>query len=150
LSHTGQWTSKTKGGHIAASAASIGEINALQALAEENKQNGHRETDLILSFGPASGSFFADAFRLKRYRWANLPVDLEDAVQRNVCLKGYGYIHDIAMNSRGGWVMQTDGGAGFQWGGQLPSDLEQALSNEKGRKASINVMKSQYSLSKYS
>jgi hypothetical protein len=40
MSHTGQWTSKTKGGRIAASAVSIGEINALQALAQENKQNG--------------------------------------------------------------------------------------------------------------
>lgn len=145
----GQWTSKNRDGPVAASAVSIGEISALQALALENKENRHRETDLILSFGPASGSFFADAFRLKRYRWQNLPVGLEDAVQRNVCLNGYGKIHDIAVNSMGGWVMQTNEGTQFQWGGELPTELKQALSSGRAKGVSINVINPRYFLVKY-
>jgi hypothetical protein len=135
---------------LVASAVSIGEISALQALSQDNKENRHKETDLILSFGPAPGSFFANAYRLKRYRWANLPVGLEDAVQRNVCLNRYGKIHDIAINSMGGWVMQTNEGAQFQWDGQLPKELKQALSSGKAKGASISVIKSQYSLVEYS
>ena len=118
----------------------VKEVDALQALAEENRQNGHRGADMILTFGPDSGSFFADAFSLKRYRWANLPAELENAIQKNMSTNGYGKIHDISINSHGGWVMQTKEGAQFQWGGRLPKMLEQALSKGSDRRASIAVM----------
>jgi hypothetical protein len=91
-----------------------------------------------LSFGPAPGSFFADDCRT-RYRWNNLPISLENAIQRIVCIQGYGRISDVTMNAAGGWVILLKNRPEYEWGGQLPDRLVQALRDGKQRKAVINV-----------
>jgi hypothetical protein len=140
----GHWISETTVGPVLATPNSFGEIEALKMFAQENELNGFKEVDLIISFGGESGSFFADAFRLKRYRWNKLPIDLEDEIQKEVCRNGYGKIYDVAMNAVGGWVMQLNKGARFRWGGQLPEDLKQALQRGSQRKATISVMLSNH------
>jgi hypothetical protein len=83
---------------------------------------------LLLSLGPTPGSFFAESRSLKRYRWANLPSDLEDRIQEEVCRNGHGTIYDVAINALGGWVIQFHEGKTYAWGGILPRHLEDALS----------------------
>jgi hypothetical protein len=94
--------------------------------------------ELSITFGPFPGSFFADDGRT-RYRWVNLPSDLEDAIQRLVCKHGYGKIVDIAINARGGWVVHKKNDD-IEFGGQLPERLQQALLDAKRRKTSIKVL----------
>lgn len=135
----GEWTKETTKGHTQASALMLAEIDALAALAKDNLAHDppYREADLLLSLGPAPGSFFADAFRLRRYRWSNLPVDLEDNIQKEVCSHGYGRIYDVAINSVGGWVLQFDKGKTYKWGGMLPNELENAL--QEGRNGNVTI-----------
>jgi len=68
---------------------------------------------------------------LKRYRWANLPVDLEHAIQNNLCLHGYGKedtkIHDVTINAQGIWVMQLGKGSDFLCEGEMLTELRKAL-----------------------
>lgn len=147
LSFMGQWTSmKNISGCLHSNSVIYGEISELQQLAREDGVNLNRKADLITSFGPYPGSFLADAFRLKRYRWANLPADLERAIQNHLCLHGYGKkdtkIHDVAMNAQGGWVMQLDNGSDFLCGGELPPELKKALEDRvRTRKATIIVIR---------
>ena len=146
----GQWKSNSTEGPLPASNVSIKEINELRALLiTGNDQRAHKEADLILSFGPTSGSFFANLIHLKRYRWANLPAKLEDEIQNNVSKNGYGKIREIAMNSVGGWIIQYQNGRDFQWGGRLPPALDEALFTGKRSKAAIAV-KSQHPPVKHS
>lgn len=134
----GQWKRETKG-HTPASPHMLAEISALKTLAKDNKANGYHEDELILGLGPGPGSFFADAYELERYRWSNLPIDLEDEIQKEICRKGYGKIYNIAINSDGGWVIQRDKGRDYDWGGALPRELEYALSEGKKKKTPIQV-----------
>ncbi len=114
----------------------ISEIKELQKFVEASERSGGQE--VVLSFGPAPGSFFADDCET-RYRWAKLPLDLEDTLQKIVCLHGYGKISDVAINGAGGWVVQLDG-ADYELGGQLPDRLREALETGKKRKAHIEVL----------
>jgi len=118
----------------------ISEIKELQKFVEASEWSGGQE--VVLSFGPAPGSFFADDCGT-RYRWANLPFDLEDTLQKIVCLHGYGKISDVAINAAGGWVVQLDG-VDYEWGGQLPDRLRRALKTGKERKAHIEVLSPTY------
>jgi hypothetical protein len=142
LSHMGKVISRQEENavrDVAAASNCMREIEALERLARGNDPNRSRRPDLIVSFGPASGSYFANARHLGKYRWRKLPVSLEEAIQDHLSEHKYGKIHDVAMNAVGGWVMQTNGGSSFQWGGQLPDDLDRALEYGKTRKATISV-----------
>jgi hypothetical protein len=142
LSHMGKVISRQEENavrDVAAASNCMREIEALERLARGNDPNRSRRPDLIVSFGPASGSYFANARHLGKYRWRKLPVSLEEAIQDHLSEHKYGKIHDVAMNAVGGWVMQTNGGSSFQWGGQLPDDLDRALENGKTRNATISV-----------
>ena len=117
-------------------------LHEIDALAKISAQHERHDipllSGLLLSLGPAPGSFFADSPVLKRYRWANLPVGLEDTIQEEVCRKGYGKIHDVAINSVGGWVLQLKEGKRYRWGGNLPTELQNALS--KGLAGDVQLM----------
>lgn len=108
----------------------------LESLARENKEKGVLGVNMTASLGPLPGSIFVDAYALKRYKRANLPVDLEDNIQRILDVKGYGdgEIHDVVMNANGGWVMLLDGGKKFAFGGELPFDLRVLLEDTKKSK----------------
>lgn len=138
----GEWTKESSKGHTPTSPKMLCEIEALQCLAQNNRTNipPYHETDMLLSLGPAPGSFFADAYRLKRYRWANLPASLEDEIQKEICHKSYGIIYDVAINSAGGWVVQLEKGKLYRWGGALPQELERALSEGRRRKTIIRQL----------
>lgn len=91
-----------------------------------------------------SDSFFIDSFRLKGYRWRNLPPDLEGEIQDVVCEykwveKGRGKIWDVAINANGGWVMLLDQGRDWRMGGQLPEALQKALEEGKANGVPIAV-----------
>jgi hypothetical protein len=105
---------------------------------------------MITSFGPHPGSFFADAFHLSRYRWSNLPAELENRIQEHVSLYGCANqktcqenkIHDVTINAVGDWVMQLKRGARFIWShgeGRLPNELQDALAEGERRKWTISV-----------
>lgn len=119
----------------------MSEIEGVQTLGNQNTAHKppYRAEDLLLSLGPSSGAFFADAFRLKRYRWHHLPSDLEGEIQAELGRKKYGSIYDVALNSLGGWVLQLKKGKMYLWGGMLPGELEQALEAGIERKAIIKV-----------
>jgi hypothetical protein len=104
--------------------------------------------DMTITFGSKPGSFFVDAFSIPRYGWANLPPDLDNLIQRIVCVKGYGdgVIKNVALNANGGWVMSLDEGSRFEFGGELPYDLRIVLqdaqknnSEQPGLKITIEV-----------
>jgi hypothetical protein len=85
LSFVGQWKASDRDGPFDTNQNIYNELDELQKLATEEEHKfaqSKRKADLIASFGPFSDSFFADAFRLKRYRWRNLPTDLEDEIQK--------------------------------------------------------------------
>ncbi len=140
----GQWKSPAGDGPLDASTTLYEEIKELSTLATEEEKllaRTGRKANLIASFGPSPGSFFVDAFRQKRYRWQNLPADLEDEIQKIVCEYGWvkegkGKIWDVAINARGGWVLQLDEGADWRFGGELHPTLENALQEYRGRKGS--------------
>ena len=114
----------------------IDETSALERFLRETKASEFR-----LSLGPAGGAFFADAYRQKRYRWANLPVDLEETVQDViVAAKGYGSIHRVAMNAAGGWVLLLAKGKKYLWGGELPVELVTTLAMGSKKAYQIHVM----------
>jgi hypothetical protein len=148
LSFIGQWKGPTGDGPLDTNANLYNEINEIHILATaEELQFAHskRKANLIASFGPSSDSFFVDAFRQKRYRWSNLPINLEDEIQKIVCDNGWvkdgkGKIWDVAINAERGWVMQFDEGATWKSDGQLPKALERALKEGSKRKGvSISV-----------
>ena len=118
----------------------INEIDTVQNFVNETSSDGSNSgaQEVLLSFGPSPGSFFADDCR-STYRWANLPRGLEDAIQKIVCKYKYGKIYDVMMNAKGGWVIQLEKGKKYMWGGELPARLDQALSDGKKRNASIKV-----------
>ena len=115
----------------------IVEIEALRALVESTRSRTNEP--LLLSLGPAPGSFFAEMSSLKRYRWTNLPSDLEDEIQQELCRSGYGTIYDVTINSAGGWVLQFNEGKTYKWGGKLPRELKNALETRKEQKIQIKV-----------
>jgi hypothetical protein len=78
LSHTGRRTDRNDSGLVDATFDSLGEIHELTLLAKENRKKGYSEADLKISLGPLPGSFFAEAYKLDRYQWANLPSELEN------------------------------------------------------------------------
>ncbi|PMD44602.1 hypothetical protein L207DRAFT_525915 [Hyaloscypha variabilis F] len=144
LSHTGQWTgSNGKGGYLPTSPTSISELALLKPLRDKNEANGYDGSEMIISFGPHSSSFFADvtAESLKRYNWRNLPIGLEDEIQKNLDAKGYGNIYQVMMNGEkidskdfkveGGWVILFGRGESFAFGGKLPPRLEGILRQAK-------------------
>ncbi|KAF2648285.1 hypothetical protein K491DRAFT_784188 [Lophiostoma macrostomum CBS 122681] len=135
----GNWTRGAANNHTPASAQFINEVEGLRVLGDQNKAHKppYKAEDLLLSLGPGPGAFFADAFRLKRYRWHNLPADLEGEIQTELGHKKYGSIYDVALNSIGGWVLQTKKGKKYNWGGILSTSLEQALTAGQARKAII-------------
>ena len=148
LSYVGQWKSSTGDGPLDANANLYNEIDEIQILATEEELKFaqiKRKANLIASFGPSSDSFFVDAFRQKRYRWRNLPVDLDDEIQKIVCDHGWvkegkGKIWDVGINADGGWVVQFDKGATWRSGGELPRTLKTALDEAAQRKGiSISV-----------
>jgi hypothetical protein len=139
LAHDGHWRSRNQTGNLDARKQMIGEIDELHQFvcaveANESKAGGE---ELLVTFGPAPGSFFADD-RRSRYRWANLPTHLEDTLQRLVCKHGYGRIVDVTINSTGGWVVQLKNDD-FEFGGELPARLQSSLQEGKKRKSSIKV-----------
>ncbi|KAF2117455.1 hypothetical protein BDV96DRAFT_26307 [Lophiotrema nucula] len=139
FSFFGNWTRGVTNNHTPASAQFIKEIEGLETLGDLNKAHKppYRAEDLLLSLGPGSGAFFADAYRLKRYRWHNLPTDLEGEIQTELGHKKYGTIYDVALNSAGGWILQLKKGKNYKWGGTLPDELEQALEAGAERKATV-------------
>lgn len=106
-----------------------------------NNDDDNNDKPLLLSLGPAPGSFFADLSSLKRYRWANLPPDLEDVIQEEVCRSGYGTIFDVAINAAGGWVVQFREGKTYKYNGAIPEKLREALSIGQKQKLQIQVSK---------
>lgn len=137
----GTWTRGNSNHPTSATSHLINEIDGVRTLSEQNKRSKppYKEEDLLLSLGPGPGSFFADAFRLKRYKWHNLPSDLEDEIQRELGRKKYGTIYDVALNSAGGWILQLKEGKKYRWGGTLPREIEAALEAGQARKSSIKV-----------
>ncbi len=140
LAYLGQCASTKGSGVLDTSDEMYHEIKELQKLAQEEKALSGKKANLITSFGPSSSSFFADAFRIKRYRWANLPADLENEIQKQAFCSKYGKIYDVAINAAGGWIMQLDRGVKFLWGGPLPEELRLALLNGKQRRTTISVI----------
>jgi hypothetical protein len=77
-------------------------------------------------------------------------MKLEDEIQKHLSLYGYGTqtkwqenkIHDVALNARGGWVIQFKRGSQFIWsqGDQLPMELQRALTEGDRRKWTISVI----------
>jgi hypothetical protein len=120
----------------------MNEVEGLQALGNQNRAHKppYRAEDLLFGLGPGPGAFFADAFRLKRYRWHNLPNELDAEIQGELGHKRYGTIYDVALNAVGGWVLQLKKGKKYRWGGVLPLQLEQALTAGAERKAIIKVL----------
>jgi hypothetical protein len=90
------------------------------------------------------GSFWADNLRT-RYRWSNLPLELDDALQRIVCADGYGGIKDVSINSAGGWVMQWKKGKKYEFGGPLSADLERDLKRGRETGKVIDVSYAKFS-----
>ncbi|KAF2797583.1 hypothetical protein K505DRAFT_358281 [Melanomma pulvis-pyrius CBS 109.77] len=135
----GHWTKETTKGFTDTSAHILAEIDALEVVKTVNKENNHphRNGELLLSLGPAPGSYFVDAYRLRVYCWENLPKDLNFILQRHVNRNKYGTIHDVAINATAGWVMQLHKGKSYEWGGELPEELERALKRGQERKATI-------------
>lgn len=121
----------------------VGEMEGLQKLAAADGAAYNRNPELTVSFGPSSGSFFADAPRLKRYRWANLPSELDDALQGHICRNGYGdakgKIKNVCMNSQNGWIMQVGRDNQVIIGGKLPAELENVLKSLGKKKPFIKV-----------
>ncbi|KAH7087346.1 hypothetical protein FB567DRAFT_628322 [Paraphoma chrysanthemicola] len=109
------------------------EIEALRAFAKQAQNDSSELEPLLLSLGPNPGSFFAHIGSLKRYRYTNLPTELENIIQG----KKYGTIHDVAMNAAGGWVIQFDEGRRYRMGGDLPPPLMNALSIGMGKKTQL-------------
>jgi hypothetical protein len=122
----------------------IGEMKELQKIAAADGTAHNSIPDLTVSFGPSSGSFFADAPRLKRYRWANCPTELDDALQEHICRNGYGdtkgKIKNVCMNSQNGWIIQVGRDNQVIVGGKLPTELENVLKSLGKKKPSIKVI----------
>ncbi|KAF4628830.1 hypothetical protein G7Y89_g9323 [Cudoniella acicularis] len=151
LSYGGQYTSKNSKISLGSLTPLVSQSNTFEevrklqlfALAEEQKTD--KKANLRVSYGPASGSFFADSFvptGLKRYRWANLPADLENAIQEELCVNGYKStktnINNVAINAVNGWVVQSKGGKKYQSGGELPLELINALAEGAKNGVAIN------------
>ena len=115
------------------------EIEALRAFAKQAQNDPSELEPVLLSLGPNPGSFFAHIGSLKRYRWANLPKELENIIQEELSCKNYGTIHDVAINAAGGWVIQFDEGRRYRMGGDLPAPLNNALSIGKKKKTQLRV-----------
>lgn len=142
-------TTKNEAGPLTTNAVIYGEIDALRILAQQDAAKFNQQADIITSFGPKAGSFFADPYRLAYYRWSNLPSDLEGAIQMHVSMYGYGNqksfqdnrIHDVAVNANGGWIMQLKRGSQFEWSREgLPSELQRALADGVRKKRTISVL----------
>jgi len=84
----------------------------------------------------------------------NLPPDLEDELQKILCLGGYSQkkekIYDVTINADGGWVLQLDKGADFRMGGKLPALLKQALEDGRKRKGVTIAVSSMAAVSRLS
>jgi hypothetical protein len=115
------------------------EIEALRVFAKQAQNDPSELEPVLLSLGPNPGSFFAHIGSLKRYRWANLPKELENIIQEEVSRKKYGSIHDVAINAAGGWVIQFDEGRRYHMGGDLPAPLKNALSIGTEKKTQLRV-----------
>ena len=135
----GQWTNqKNQAGPLSLGAVIYGEIAELSRLAQQHAAKFNHTADIITSFGPHLGLFFADAFRLNRYRWSNLPTDLRDEIQKHVSLHGHGN-RKLGGTIRSvmwllmpwmGWIMQLRRGERFirsQGDRRLPEELQSAL-----------------------
>jgi hypothetical protein len=131
LSHMGQWRSQTGSGTLVSNRKIYGEMVELQKFADLDQKAHGGDPNLITSFGPAAGSFFAEGWRprLKRYAWENLPPDLNRKLQE---LK-YGGIWDVALNASNGWVLQLDEGRQWIYGGSLHPELARALSEVRDK-----------------
>ncbi|KAH6717516.1 hypothetical protein BKA61DRAFT_715798 [Leptodontidium sp. MPI-SDFR-AT-0119] len=149
LSHIGRWHTLTSEGNVRACSNSYAEIEHLEGLARKNAAKVKRNcvASMNVTFGPKSGSFFADVCELKEYRWANLPWTLEERLQSLMsstrffgCFRRgmYGKIYDVAINASEGWIMLLKQGEKYEWGGELPADLRRALEHGKERKAAIS------------
>ncbi|KAF2671462.1 hypothetical protein BT63DRAFT_423665 [Microthyrium microscopicum] len=137
LAHFGQWRGHTNSGYLDATSSMIEEIAELQSFVNASKSKANPGGEpAFLSFGPDPGSFFADNGET-RYRWSNLPHDLDDAIQDIVCRERYGKIHDVAINGAGGWVIQLNKGKEYKWGGPLEERFRVALENGEQRRATI-------------
>jgi hypothetical protein len=139
LSHCGQWTdSSGRGGYLEEPPTATSEPASLEPLRADNAQkNGSNGSDMIISFGPQSSSFFADVNtpNLKRYMWQNLPDGLNYELQNT---RGYRSIYDV-MNPDGsgkrdhGWVFLFKEKEKFRekqrlaFGGALPPRLKELL-----------------------
>ncbi|KAH7370939.1 hypothetical protein BKA65DRAFT_532463 [Rhexocercosporidium sp. MPI-PUGE-AT-0058] len=146
LSHIGRWHTITSEGNVKACSNSYAEIEQLEGLARKNAAKARRNyvPNMNLTFGPRSGSYFADVCELKEYRWANLPYSLEETLQSLMSRKRlfrrgtYGKIYDVAINARGGWVLLLKQGEKYEWDGELPADLRRTLEHGAARKAAIS------------
>ncbi|KAH8655990.1 hypothetical protein BGZ60DRAFT_417594 [Tricladium varicosporioides] len=119
------------------------EIRQLRIFAAADQRSSELKVNLKTSYGPTAGSFFADSFTprgLKRYRWSNLPSDLENELQDLLGNGGYekARIQDVCMNRDGGWVVVSKDGQRYIWGGNLPHDLVAALLVGKESKIRID------------
>ncbi|KAL2066742.1 hypothetical protein VTL71DRAFT_2814 [Oculimacula yallundae] len=146
LSHIGRWHTLNNEGNVKACSTSHAEIEQLQSIALENaaKARNSRTAIMNVTFGPKSGSFFADVCESREYMWDRLPRSLEIRLQRlltrtKLISRGtYGKIYDIAMNASEGWVLLLKQGKEYESGGKLPPDLERALQRGRERKAAIS------------
>lgn len=120
------------------------EIRQLRLFGVADQKSSKSKVNLKTSYGPTAGSFFADSFTpkgLKRYRWSNLPSDLENELQDLLGNGGYekAKIQDVCMNRENGWVVVSKDGQRYSCGGNLPHDLVAALSVGKESKIRIDV-----------
>ncbi|KUJ15891.1 uncharacterized protein LY89DRAFT_783143 [Mollisia scopiformis] len=143
LSHCGQWTNANgKVGYLETSSTAISELAQLEPLRIDNEKNGYDGSEMIISFGPRASSFFADvtAPALKRYKSSNLPLGLEDEIQKNMSVQGYGNIYEVMINpatsseKEDGWVILYAEGKKFAFGGALPHRLKEVLKEAKEAK----------------
>lgn len=138
LSYSGQFRGK-RGiddvGHVNTAFVPISESSLLESLRRKNEQKGTLGLNMVICLGPRPGSVFVDAYKLKRYKWENLPPSLNLELQ-DILMNGYERcgIEDVQMNALGGWVILLHGGKDFVFGGELPYELRILLQDTKRSK----------------
>jgi hypothetical protein len=141
FSHFGNWIFQGDSGWLDSAGNFVLETDDLRTFVAETKEKVERDKpEIVLSVGPAPGSFWADN-RKSRGCWSNLPRSLEEALQRLSQTKPYGSILNVAINADGGWVIQlkpkllsSKGEPTYEFGGDLPYELKKTLEDGKQSK----------------
>src|SRR5439155_20567720 len=103
-----------------------------------------RDEDVPLShvtFGETPDSFFlrsTSSTNRWNYRWHNLPVDCELAIQEALTRQGKrGFVRAVTLGKGGSWIVY--GEDWHNWGGPIPKKLREALWYGNKRQWTVNV-----------